>query len=80
VDSGIVLKYHWTGVKEGFKMPFSIETIGDIKSYRLESSTVEQDTVLANTQSFTFFNMMKLPVNCPHNGLTYYWTHCGNTR
>jgi aminopeptidase N len=79
-DSNLILKYQWTGVKDGFRMPFSIESTGDKKTYRLDASTDEQVMVIENTKSFAFFNMKKLPENCPRNGLTYYWTHCGNTR
>jgi aminopeptidase N len=79
-DSVMVIKYQWTGVKDGFKMPFSIESFGDKKSYRIEATTTVQEMVLEKCRSIAFFNLMKLPENCPHNGLTYYWTHCGNSR
>lgn len=76
--SDILLKYKWTKVDEGFVMPFSIETTGDKRPLRLIGTTNEQEVVIENASSFSFFNLMKPTANCPHNGLTYYWTHCNN--
>jgi aminopeptidase N len=77
-DSNLVLKYKWTGVKDGFVMPFSIKIIGDKKAYRIIASTKEQEITIENASSFTFFNMSRSPDGCPHNGLTYFETKCRN--
>jgi aminopeptidase N len=74
----LVLKYKWTEVEDGFTMPFSIETISNKDAIRLVATTQEQEITLKNTESFTFFNLMKSVINCPHNGLTYFWTKCNN--
>jgi aminopeptidase N len=74
----LVLKYKWTEVEEGFTMPFSIETTGNLEAIRLVASSQEQEIVLKDTESFSFFHLIKSTKNCPHNGLTYFWTHCGN--
>jgi aminopeptidase N len=77
-DGNLILTYKWTGVEDGFEMPFSIETTDENKSYRLIATAKEQEVTFENASSFTFFNLSKSPVGCPHNGLTYYETKCRN--
>jgi aminopeptidase N len=76
IGDDLLLQYKWTGVNEGFEMPFSIETIGEKKAYRIIANTAGQDTLIENASSFTFYNLHKSPEGCPHNGMTYYWTKC----
>jgi aminopeptidase N len=74
----LLLKYHWTGVGEGFEMPFSIRTLNTRESIRLEASTQERETTLKNAGSFVFYNMTRNTEGIPRNGLTYYRTRCLN--
>jgi len=69
----LVLTYKWTGVEEGFMMPFGIETNGK-EAFRLVGTTNEQRTVLKNTEWFNFFNQWKGPAGAPDNSFTYYHT------
>jgi aminopeptidase N len=78
VGKDLYLRYKWTEVEDGFTMPFSIETINDMEPVRLVATTEEQQVVLKNTVSFNFFHLIKPIQDCPHNGLTYFWTHCRN--
>jgi len=77
-SNNLILKYKWIDVEDGFVMPFSIETIEGKNDIRLVGKTEEQEIVLDDTKSFVFFNYLKSAKNCPHNGLTYYWTRCTN--
>lgn len=78
VGNDLILKYKWIEVDDGFTMPFSIETVCNGEAIRIVASTKEQEIVLKNTRSFSFFHLIKSAENCPHNGLTYYNTHCEN--
>ncbi len=74
----LVIKYKWTGVDDGFEMPFSIETIDSLVAYRIMATTQDQEITIPDAASFSFFNISKSPVRCPHNGLTYFETKCKN--
>lgn len=76
---GIILSYFWSGVRNGFEMPFSITTFPDKKAYRIEATTKRQEVFIPGTESLSFFNNAILPENCPRNGLTYYRTKCVNS-
>ena len=77
-DDGILLRYNWTGVDEGFVMPFSVKTFPNNDTYRIEATTDQQEIILPDAESFVFYNYANLPDECPHNGFTYYHTHCGS--
>ena len=77
-SDGILFRYKWTGVDEGFIMPFSINTFPDNHAYRLEGNTELSEIKIPGAESFTFYNYATSPVNCPGNGLTYYRTSCGS--
>ncbi|MBN1597994.1 MAG: M1 family metallopeptidase [Bacteroidales bacterium] len=73
------LRFKWTEVEQGFRMPFSIITFGEQeRSARFDADTKEKEIVLEDVSSFNFFSMHHTPEKCPHNGLTYFHTHCGN--
>lgn len=68
----IVINFRWTGVKDGFEMPFCIRS-GN-KSFRLVGTTAEQKIVLTNADSFRFYNMWSGTEGVEPNAFTYYWT------
>lgn len=73
-DSNIVFKYKWLEVEPDFEMPFSIKSIDSDKGIRLMASTVEQETILHDVESFIFYQPTQSASGCPPNGLTYFWT------
>lgn len=75
----IVLRYKWTEVDPDFVMPFSLKPVGNDKGLRFIATTKEQEVVLKDMESFSFYQSLQSPVGCPHNGLTYFWTLNGNT-
>ncbi len=74
VGGDMVLRYKWTEVEPGFKMPFSIKPLGSDQGVRLVATTHEQEVTLKNTKSFWFYLPTQSAAGCPHNGLSYYWT------
>jgi len=56
----IVLNYQWTGVEDGFRMPFCIRT-KDKRAIRLVGTTTEQTATLENTEWFNFYNEWQGP-------------------
>lgn len=77
-SNGIVLKYKWTGVEKGFRMPLGIKT--NIRSYRLEATDQEQEITLRNATNFLFFNKYLGPTGAEPNSFTYYQTRCLNIK
>jgi len=77
-SDGILFRYKWIGVDEGFTMPFSINTFPDNQAYRLEAKTEMSEIKIPGAGSFVFYNYATSPINCPGNGLTYYRTSCGS--
>ena len=73
-EGGVLLSFNWTGVEEGFRMPFSVKTFPGEEAYRLEATTEKQEFFIPDTESFLFYNYSVTPEGCPHNGLTYYHT------
>lgn len=69
----LILKYKWTEVEDGFKMPFCIET-NEKKAVRLLGTTKEQEIKLKNTSWFNFYNEWKGTEGVKDNSYTYYWT------
>jgi aminopeptidase N len=69
----LILKYRWSGVGEGFVMPFGIET-NDKKSFRLEANTSWQEYRIPQTSWFNFYNIWSGYNGCPDNAFTYYHT------
>jgi aminopeptidase N len=74
VGTGLKLRYRWSGVGDGFEMPYSLKLIPGGESVRLVASTVEKEVVFEETESFRFYNQWYFPDGCPRNGLTYYAT------
>lgn len=72
-DGNILLKYCWTGVEDGFFMPFSVE-YGEGQVLRVGATTQQKEVILEDAETFAFFNRYKNPDNCPYNGYTYFWT------
>jgi aminopeptidase N len=75
---GILLRYKWKQVDEGFEMPFSIRMFPGGESYRLEARTDMQEILIPDAESFIFYNYAVSPEKCPKNGLTYFRTRNGN--
>lgn len=69
----LVLKYRWTGVGEGFIMPFGIET-NNKESLRFVADTSWKETTLPRTAWFNFNNLWKGYERCADNSFTYYRT------
>jgi aminopeptidase N len=69
----LILKYRWTGVSDGFVMPFAIEN-DKKKSFRMTGTTAWQQLTLPQTSWFNFYNLEKGFEGCPVNAFTYYHT------
>lgn len=76
-QSDLILKYRWTGVEEGFTMPFGIES-GNRESYRLVADTSWRETRIPDTEWFNFYNLWKGYEGCKENSFTYFNTRCEN--
>ena len=76
-NGDLILKYRWTGVEEGFIMPFGIAT-DKKESLRLEATTSWQEIRLPETAWFNFYNLWKGYEGCPDNAFTYFHTLCEN--
>ena len=72
-DDHIILTYKWTGVEDGFKMPFCIRT-NDNKAVRLAGTTTEQKVTLENTKWFNFYNEWLGLEGVVDNSYTYFST------
>lgn len=72
-NGNLRLNYRWTGVEDGFFMPFSVAT-NNGKAIRLECSTGLNEVILENTEWFSFYNVWGSYGGSPVNGLTYYNT------
>jgi aminopeptidase N len=76
-NGNLVLKYRWTEVEPGFRMPFGIGT--NLKeSFRLEGTTEWKEQQISDTDWFNFYNLATDYAGCPHNAFTYYRTRCLN--
>jgi aminopeptidase N len=73
----MVLKYRWTGVEDGFSMPFGI-TNDKKNAMRLVGTTQWQEITLPDSEWFNFFNLYTGYAGCPDNAFTYYRTSCEN--
>ena len=67
------LRYRWTGVKDGFVMPFGIST-SNKQSLRLVADCSWQEVTLAGASWFNFYNLWRGYQGCPDNAFTYYHT------
>ena len=76
-DGNLILHYRWTGVDEGFIMPFGIETSKG-ESLRLVAEASWKETRLEHAEWFNFYNLWKGYSGCRENSFTYYNTLCGN--
>jgi aminopeptidase N len=76
-NDDLVIKYRWTEVESGFKMPFGIET--DLaESFRIEATEKWQEIRIPGTTWFNFYNLWKGYKDAKDNSFTYYWTRCEN--
>ena len=76
-NEGLMLRYRWTGVEDGFVMPFGIQT--DRKeSLRLVANTLWQEVRLPDARWFNFYNLWNGYAGCQDNSYTYYHTRCEN--
>jgi hypothetical protein len=74
----LILKYRWTGVEEGFVMPFGIMT-NSKESFRLLADTGWQETRIPDSAWFSFYNPWNGYAGSKENSFTYFHTHCENT-
>ncbi|MFO7655445.1 MAG: M1 family metallopeptidase [Bacteroidales bacterium] len=72
-NDSLILNYKWTGVEEGFRMPFCIKT-NDNRAIRLVGTTKEQQTVVENGFWFSFYNEWQSPEGVVDNSYTYFRT------
>jgi aminopeptidase N len=73
-DQGdLVMKYRWTGVEEGFVMPFGIAT-NNKESLRLVADTSWKEVRIPQTAWFNFYSLWKGYEGSPDNSFTYYYT------
>jgi aminopeptidase N len=77
VNDGILLKYRWTGVEDGFTMPFGISNEKK-EGMRLSGTTAWQEITIPESRWFSFYNLYSGYLGCPHNAFTYYRTSCEN--
>jgi aminopeptidase N len=73
----LVMKYRWTGVEEGFIMPFGIAT-SNKESLRLVADTSWKEVRIPQTAWFNFYNIWKGYEGSVDNSFTYFNTRCGN--
>jgi aminopeptidase N len=77
-DSGdLIIKYRWTGVEEGFVMPFGIGTNNKV-SLRLVAGTNWKEERIPQTAWFNFFNIWRGYEGSADNSFTYFYTRCSN--
>ncbi len=69
----LLVRYRWTGVDEGFRMPFGIET-DQSEAIRLVAESSWKETLLTGTRWFNFYNLWKGFQGAPDNSFTYYHT------
>jgi aminopeptidase N len=79
-DNGdLMLRYRWTGVEDGFVMPFGIQT--DRKeSLRLLANNLWQEVRLPDAQWFNFYNLWNGYAGSKDNSYTYFHTRCENSK
>lgn len=77
VDGNLSLRFRWTGVEAGFRMPFGIETSAR-EAMRLVADTTWQEITLPETYWFNFYNLRKGYAGSKNNSFTYYSTRCEN--
>jgi aminopeptidase N len=69
----LVIRYHWTGVDEGFKMPFGIG-LNNKESIRILAGTSWQETRIPGALWFNFFNLWRGYEGAADNSFTYFDT------
>ncbi|MBN2612289.1 MAG: M1 family metallopeptidase [Bacteroidales bacterium] len=69
----IILRYKWTGVEQGFRMPFCIKT-NDKRAIRLVATTGEQEAVIENASWFNFYNEWQSTDGVADHSYTYFRT------
>jgi aminopeptidase N len=77
VNGSILLKYRWTGVEDGFTMPFGVANEKK-EGIRLVGTTKWQETTIADSKWFSFYNLFTGYTGCPDNSFTYFHTLCQN--
>ncbi len=74
---GITIRYRWSGVDDGFSMPFGIRNDRG-ESFRLEATTEWKEYRLEGAEWFNFYNQWNGYEGCADNSFTYYRTRCEN--
>jgi aminopeptidase N len=74
---GLVLRYRWTDVGDGFIMPFGIQT-DQKESLRLVADTHWQEIRLPNARWFNFYNLWNGYAGSKENSYTYFHTRWEN--
>jgi len=72
-NGDLKIKYKWTGVEEGFVMPFGIET-NNKESLRLIGSTELNEIIIPSTRWFNFYNRWKGFEGVVEHAFTYFNT------
>ncbi len=76
-NDSILLKFRWTGVEDGFRMPFGIANEKK-EGIRLVGTTSWQEITIPESHWFSFFNLYSGYLGCPDNAFTYFNTSCEN--
>jgi aminopeptidase N len=76
-DGELIITYRWTGVEDGFFMPFGIR-INGAESLRLEATTVSQEIRIPEGSYFYFHNLWNGYTGSRDNSFTYFITNCTN--
>jgi aminopeptidase N len=75
----LILRYKWTGVEDGFVMPFGIQT-DQKESLRLLADTRWQEVRLPDASWFNFYNLWNGYAGSKENSYTYFYTRCENSK
>jgi aminopeptidase N len=78
-NGGLILRYRWTGVEDGFIMPFGIQT-DQKESLRLVAKTLWQEVRLPDVQWFNFYNFWSGYAGSKDNSYTYFHTRRENNK
>ncbi len=72
-QGNLKLRYRWTGVEDGFVMPFGISTSNN-QSLRLVADCTWREVALTGASWFNFYNLWSGYQGCPDNAFTYFHT------
>ena len=76
-EGELIITYRWTGVEDGFFMPFGIR-INGVESLRVEATTVSQEIRIPEGSYFYFHNLWNGYAGSRDNSFTYFVTNCTN--